>query len=87
MGFMDSHHDFQPLLGYGQTWNILGDDTNHINLGYTAFITARNDIAKYTPIPGILPVLSGTVAKNYTLAGTFIPIANVFFFWGKASFN
>ena len=87
MGFMDSHHNLQPVIGYGQSWNILGDNVNHINLGYTAFVTARQDIASYTPLPGVLPVISGTVDKSYTLAGTFIPVANVFFFWGRATFQ
>lgn len=90
MGFQDSHSKPEWMLGY--SWKAMWGDRKgwQTGLGYTAFLTARSDIANYFPFPGILPIASISY-KKLSLEGTFVPggsnNGNVFFFWGKWSFD
>lgn len=89
MAFLDSHNKVEPLLGYGHEW-MWGDHQGlHAGLGYTVFVTAREDIAHYTPIPGILPIASVNY-KQAALNATFVPggqgNGNIFFFWSRFGF-
>lgn len=90
MGFQDSHAKPEWMLGY--TWKAMWGDRSgwQSGLGYTAFLTTRSDIGNYTPIPGVLPV-AAVAYRNFSLEGTFVPggkgNGNVFFFWGKWSFD
>ncbi|MFZ2854508.1 MAG: lipid IV(A) palmitoyltransferase PagP [Rhodocyclaceae bacterium] len=89
MGFRDSHDEPQYLAGYGYKtyWQIDGE--LKAGLGYTAFLTARSDIARYTPIPGILPIASLEYRK-VSLDTAYVPggrgVGNILFFWGKLRF-
>lgn len=89
MGFSDSHHEPQYLAGYGYKtyWPINGE--LKAGLGYTAFLTARSDIARYTPIPGILPIAS-LEYRSFSLDTAYVPggrgVGNILFFWGKLRF-
>ncbi|HTJ97213.1 MAG TPA: lipid IV(A) palmitoyltransferase PagP, partial [Rhodocyclaceae bacterium] len=58
MGFQDSH--FKPEWMVGYSWKAMWGDPSswHTGLGYTAFLTTRADIGRYTPVPGLLPVAS-----------------------------
>lgn len=90
MGFQDSHYKPEWMLGY--SWKAMWGDRSdwHAGLGYTAFLTTRSDIGDYTPIPGILPVISFGYRK-FSIEGTYVPggkgAGNVLFFWGKWRFN
>jgi len=90
MGFQDSHSKPEWMLGY--SWKAMWGESQgwRTGLGYTAFLTARSDIANYFPFPGILPVASVSY-KNLSLEGTYVPggsgNGNVFFLWGKWSFE
>ncbi len=89
MGFRDSHGDFEPIIGYAHRWNIGDVDGVHAGVGYTAFITARSDIAHYLPIPGILPVASINYRRN-GVSMTYLPggkgNGNILFFWANIGF-
>lgn len=90
MIFKDSHMKWQPVAGYGSTWDWYTDSRSwHAGVGYTVFITARNDIMNYIPFPGVLPLVSAGY-KNFTVQGTYIPgksgRGNVAFFWAKYAF-
>lgn len=89
MAFLDSHSKVEPLLGYGHEW-MWGDHQGlHAGLGYTVFVTARQDVGNYAPIPGILPIASVNY-KQAALNGTFVPggqgNGNIFFFWSRFGF-
>lgn len=90
MAFRDSHHDWQPIAGYGYTWNFRPlDNAWTVGVGYTVFVTARKDIMNYVPFPAALPLVS-TGYRNFTIQGTYIPggrnNGNVLFIWGKYTF-
>ncbi len=89
MGFRDSHGEFEPIIGYAHRWNFGDVDGVHAGLGYTAFITARTDIAHYLPIPGILPVASLNYRRN-GVSMTYLPggkgNGNILFFWANIGF-
>jgi palmitoyl transferase len=71
MGFRDSHHKLQTMLGYGyQTY--LGSGPFKLGLGYTAFLTSRRDIASGFPIPAAVPMLSLKYGKA-SLMGAYVP--------------
>ena len=60
-----------------------------IGAGYGAFITARSDIGRYAPFPGVLPL--GSIGyRNLDIQATFVPggkhDGNVLFTWVKLSF-
>ncbi len=56
----------------------------HTGLGYTAFLTAREDDSHYELLPGILPLASIAYNKA-SVNATYIPggngNGNVAFFW------
>ena len=90
MVFKDSHMKWEPIAGYGSTWDWYTADRNwHVGLGYTAFFTAREDIMNYVPFPGILPLVSAGY-KNLAVQGTYVPgrrgTGNVAFFWTQYTF-
>jgi palmitoyl transferase len=83
--FLDSKKNFQPLLGFAQTFNLIQVHAWEINLGYATIITARKDIAHYTPFPGLLPVVS-IAYQPVTLYATYIPVKNVVCIFSKFAF-
>jgi opacity protein-like surface antigen len=85
LAFSDSHYNIQPLVGYAWVarWPVLRDIK--AGIGYTAFITARND-AMWLPFPAVLPLLSlGTDAAS--LYAVYIPTQNVTFAFLRLSGN
>ncbi|MCE2970722.1 MAG: hypothetical protein LW847_10995 [Burkholderiales bacterium] len=58
MAFSDSHYNIEPLAGYAWVarWPIFGSRLK-AGIGYTAFLTARNDTL-WLPVPGVLPLIS-----------------------------
>lgn len=86
MGFKDSHSRPQWLVGYrwSKRWQPMPD--LRLDLGYTAFLTARSDIGNYTPIPGLLPMASVGYRK-LDIEAAFLPggngYGNILFFWAK----
>jgi len=86
MAFKDSHYKMEPIVGYARMYPMARGGDVGMNLGYTAFITARNDIAHYAPIPGVLPMASVEVGR-LSLMTTFMPgrhnSGNIFFIFGK----
>jgi palmitoyl transferase len=90
MEFSDSHRKPEYEGGYGwiPTWHPFSNNLR-IGAGLTAFITARSDIAHYTPFPAVLPL--GSVGyRDFDIQCTFIPggknDGNVLFTWVKLSF-
>lgn len=90
MEFLDSHSKVEPFIGYGYTRPVLHLGSADFALGYTAFVTARNDIGNYTPIPGLLP-LAAVESKKAALMATFVPgghnNGNVLFIFGRYHLN
>jgi palmitoyl transferase len=91
MDFSDSHRKPEYVGGYGwiPTWRPYGENFR-VGAGLTAFITARSDIGRYTPFPGILPI--GSVGYGiFDVQTTFVPggknDGNVLFCWLKLSFH
>ena len=86
MGFQDSHFKPEWNIGYGWKtfWRPVGD--LKVGLGYTAGLTARTDIAHYTPVPMILPIASVDYGK-LSLEGAYVPggkgFGNVILIWAK----
>lgn len=83
--FLDSKKNFQPLLGYAQTFNILKKNAWEANIGFAAIVTARKDINHYTPFPGLLPVIS-IAYQPVTIYTTYIPVKNVVCIFSKFTF-
>lgn len=86
IAFEDSH--FKPEFHIGYTWKATWRPVEDLRLGLgaTAFIFMREDIASYTPLPGILP-LASIGYKNFSLEGTYVPGSQVFFLYGKWEFG
>jgi palmitoyl transferase len=91
MAFKDSHNDWEPIAGYGSTWDWYTPGRDwHVGLGYTVFLTSRSDTFHRIPFPGVLPLVSAGY-KRFTLQGVYIPglkegTGNVAFFWAKYAF-
>jgi palmitoyl transferase len=89
MAFLDSHGHVEPIAGYGyQSIAHVGQNLR-FGIGYTAFLTARQDILHYIPFPAALPLASVGYRKA-TFYATYIPggkgNGNVLFMFGKWSF-
>lgn len=89
MMFLDSHSKVEPIAGYAFIKNLVGNKNGfNAGLGYTAFLTAREDYS-YIPLPGILPVAS-IGYKKLTINATYIPGStgngNVAFIWSQYNF-
>lgn len=86
MGFQDSHFKPEWIAGYGWKtyWQAPGDIK--FGLGYTAGLTARTDIAHYTPFPIVLPIVSADYGK-LSFEGAYVPggkgYGNVMLLWLK----
>ena len=92
MGFLDSHGDPSYMAGYAwiPTWQV-GQSEVKAGIGMTGFLMSRQDYNQGIPFPGILPVASVSY-KNLAIQGAYIPgisrnSGNVFFVWGKWTFN
>lgn len=89
MGFRDSHGKFQPIAGYGHQWMWGERESLHAGLGYTVFVTARSDIGRYLPLPGILPIASVNYRRT-AMNMSFMPggkgNGNVLFLWTSFGF-
>jgi len=89
MAFLDSHKNVEPIGGYGFIKTAHFTENTRGGIGYTVFITARPDIFKGRPIPGILPLVSVSYLK-LSLFATYIPGAqgagNVLFCFAKYTF-
>ena len=89
MMFLDSHSKVEPIAGYAYVKNLVGSKNGlNAGLGYTAFITARDDYS-YIPIPGLLPIAS-IGYKKFTINATYVPggtgNGNVAFVWSQYNF-
>lgn len=89
MAFLDSHKNVEPLGGYAFIKTAHFSKHVRAGLGYTVFITARPDIFKGRPFPGVLPLASFSILR-LSLFATYIPGAagagNVLFCFAKYSF-
>lgn len=90
MVFKDSHMKWEPIAGYGSTWDwYTGNHDWHVGLGYTLFLTARKDVIDYIPFPAALPLVS-VGYKDFTVQGTYVPgrrgTGNVAFVWAQYTF-
>ncbi|WP_084637741.1 lipid IV(A) palmitoyltransferase PagP [Paludibacterium yongneupense] len=89
MAFMDSHHDVEPIAGYGyqKMWYPGGDW--RLGLGYTVGVTMRQDYS-YVPIPLVLPLFSiekgGVALQSTYMPGTGKNNGNVLFTWLRWQF-
>lgn len=91
MTFKDSFNKWEPIGGYGweKIWNPIDSQPDfRLGLGYTAFITMR-DNWNYIPIPAALPLTSiGYKKANFQM--TYIPgthnNGNVLFGWLRFQF-
>ncbi|WP_246210705.1 lipid IV(A) palmitoyltransferase PagP [Vogesella oryzae] len=85
MAFLDSHHDVEPIVGYGyqKIWRPGGDW--RLGAGVTAGLTMRSDY-NYVPLPVVLPTVSVEYGR-FSLQSTYIPGAagagNVLFTWAR----
>ncbi|MDQ8032111.1 lipid IV(A) palmitoyltransferase PagP [Bordetella genomosp. 1] len=89
MAFLDSHSRPQPIAGYGFLKIARVSQNWRLGAGYTAFLTAREDIMSYIPFPGVLPLVSAGY-RDAMLFATYIPgkegTGNVLFVFGKWTF-
>jgi palmitoyl transferase len=89
MGFLDSHTQFEPLVGYGFQKIFRPGEDWKLGLGYTAFITARSDMGHYIPFPGVLPLWSIQYGR-FSVEQTYVPgghnNGNVLFTWLRFEF-
>lgn len=89
MAFSDSHSRPQPIMGYGHQWMFGNQSGLHAGLGYTAGLTYRNDVFKYSPIPILFPIASVNYDR-YSLNTSYVPggrgNGNVLFFWSRFGF-
>lgn len=91
MVFQDSHSQAEYLVGYAwiPTWPIKDTDLK-VGVGIVGFITARADTANYTPFPGVLPVVSLSIA-SFSVQAAYVPggngNGNVLFAWSKWTFE
>ncbi|MFY9329351.1 MAG: lipid IV(A) palmitoyltransferase PagP [Georgfuchsia sp.] len=89
MEFQDSHYKPEWFVGYGYKtfWPIR--DQLKFGLGYAAFVTAREDIGHYTPVPLVLPMVTLEYQK-FSLDTVYVPggigNGNVLIIWGKVRF-
>lgn len=86
MAFLDSHAKVEPIAGYGATYAVGTYGRVIASIGYTAFLTAREDSNHYLPLPGVLPLANLTSGRT-SLMATFIPgrhnNGNVLFIFGR----
>ena len=91
MVFQDSHGQPQYMLVYAwvPTWQV-ADTAFKVGVGFAGFLTARSDIANYTPFPGILPMASVSI-YNFSVQAAYVPggngNGNVLFAWTKWTFE
>ncbi len=89
MLFLDSNSKLQPVVGYGHQWLWGPRQGLHAGLGYAIFVTAREEIRSYTPIPAVLPIASinyGRTAVNAAFLPAAMGFGNILFFWGRVGF-
>lgn len=88
-GFLDSHKNIEPAIGYAYLKVAHLNEKAHVGLGYTVLVTARPDILNGIPFPGLLPWASIGYGKA-SICVTYIPgaqnIGNVLFIVGKYLF-
>lgn len=71
MAFLDSHQKVEPAAGYAFL-KMLHKNNFHLGAGYGLILTARPDIFKGRPFPGILPWAS-IGFRQINIAATYIP--------------
>ena len=90
MLFTDSFYKTEPIAGYFYAHKLVGTPTTfNIGLGYTLFLTARED-SHYFPLPGIAPLVTAGY-KNLTINASYLPgkvgVGNIGFLWLVYSFK
>lgn len=70
--FQDSHKKVEPIAGYAYLKVFHFNEQVNIGGGLTVFITARPDIYKNVPFPGVLPWFFFTCYRA-SIGGTYIP--------------
>lgn len=88
-GFLDSHSNVEPVLGYAFQKVITLHHELKAGIGYALLITQRKDLNSGIPFPGALPWAS-VFYKKVTIAATYIPgfnkNGNVLFLLAKYTF-
>ena len=90
MAFKDSFNKWEPIGGYGweKIWRPFDNQDIKLGLGYTAFITMRDNWS-YIPIPAALP-LASVGYKDLNFQATYIPgthnNGNVLFGWFRFTY-
>ncbi|STX40288.1 Rcp protein, confers resistance to cationic antimicrobial peptides and promotes intracellular infection [Legionella donaldsonii] len=89
--FLDSHKNVEPVAGYAFLKVAHLSDNMRVGAGVAALVTARPDLNKGIPFPGVLPWLSFNY-RQATLSATYIPgmskrNGNVLFLLGKWTFD
>lgn len=84
MAFLDSHNKVEPLAGYSYEKIFHPGEDWKLGFGYTAFVTARSDIANYFPFPAVLPLWTVQFGR-FSIEQTYVPgghnNGNVLFTW------
>lgn len=87
--FLDSHKNIEPVVGYLYLKKIFLKNDFKGSLGLAPFLTARPDIFKGRPFPGLMPIAALSY-KKVTLQATYIPGAvgagNVLFLFARYTF-
>lgn len=85
MEFADSHHNIEPIAGYGYEKIWRPTENWRLGVGYTAGVTMREDY-HWIPIPLVLP-LASIEYKKFSLQTTYVPggkgNGNVLFTWAR----
>jgi palmitoyl transferase len=89
IGFLDSHSQLEPVLGYTYLKVANLDNNFKFGLGFTAMITARSDTNHFIPFPGALPWAT-LFFKKFAVSATYIPgfnnNGNVMYVLGQYTF-
>lgn len=86
MAFSDSHNNIEPFMGYAwlSRWKM-GSLPTYFEAGYTLGLTFRGDY-RWLPIPAPLPLV-GFGTDNLGVYGTYVPGADIFFFFANLTFD
>jgi len=83
MAFSDSHHEIEPVVGYGFQKMWRPSDNFRFGAGYTIGLTMREDM-HFLPIPAIAPLFS-VEYKQLAVQSAYIPggngNGNILFTW------
>lgn len=88
--FLDSHKNVQPIAGYAYMWTKAFSQDFKAGIGYSVFLTAREDIIHYIPFPGAAP-WAGIFFKKIGIKAAYVPGSstngNVLYMVGTYTFD